>query len=42
MADLDKYARQLAGFRASDEARESLVSVRVLSRVSTDGNDQTY
>jgi hypothetical protein len=30
MADLDEYSRQLEGFRASDEARERLVSVRCL------------
>lgn len=33
MKDLENYARQLEGFRASDEARERLVSVRSLSRV---------
>lgn len=38
MADLDKFSRQLAGFRASDEARESLVSVHfpLASRVNQD------
>jgi hypothetical protein len=33
MADLATYTRQLEGFRASDEARDSLVSVRFLPRV---------
>jgi hypothetical protein len=28
MADLDRYSKQLEGFRASDEARERLVNVR--------------
>jgi hypothetical protein len=32
MVDLDIYSKQLEGFRASDEARERLVSVRFLSR----------
>ena len=36
MADLDSYSKQLEGFRASDEARERLVSVRLLSRVLCD------
>jgi hypothetical protein len=28
MTDLDSYSKQIEGFRASDEARECLVSVR--------------
>jgi hypothetical protein len=31
MADLDSYLRQLESFRASDEARDQLVSVRLLA-----------
>jgi hypothetical protein len=33
MAELDSYMKLFEGFRASDEARERLVSVRFLSRV---------
>jgi len=33
MADLDSYSKQLDNFRASDDARERLVSVRFFSRV---------
>jgi hypothetical protein len=35
MTDLDSYSNQIEGFRASDEARERLVSVRSC-RVSED------
>jgi hypothetical protein len=33
MADLDSYSRELENFRASDEARERLVSVTLPCRV---------
>jgi hypothetical protein len=36
MAELESYCKQLESFRASDEARERLVSVRFLSRVQGD------
>jgi hypothetical protein len=36
MAELESYCKQLESFRASDEARERLVSVRFLSRVQRD------